>query len=221
MRLLEEDETGPSLTPLAIPEDHPEEAPVTDRFPDHQGDILDSWRAASTSTFATDTIDGEIHVKFVTWFLNGDLWPRCDAFRTVALPADPERWDAIFRQTWRDRADPATQFQTALVYPPVTPDQHGGHLIIHQNLGPSVQGTLLSVFWHGQESELGSRFAQVVPHWLSFQRFLHFADLLDACRRRILLCVGFSGSHPIDDDRPLFPRHGTHVEIHAAEWQIV
>ena len=221
MRLLEEDETGPSLTPLAIPEDHPEEAPVTDRFPDHQGDILDSWRAASTSTFATDTIDGEIHVKFVTWFLNGDLWPRCDAFRTVALPADPERWDAIFRQTWRDRADPATQFQTALVYPPVTPDQHGGHLIIHQNLGPSVRGTLLSVFWHGQESELGSRFAQVVPHWLSFQRFLHFADLLDACRRRILLCVGFSGSHPIDDDRPLFPRHGTHVEIHAAEWQIV
>ncbi|CAL1154687.1 unnamed protein product [Cladocopium goreaui] len=220
-RLLDEDGTTPPLIPLATPDDNTEEAPAIDRFPDHQGDILDSWRMASTSTPAIDTIDGELHVKFVTWFLNGDLWPRCDAFRIVALPADPERWDAIFRRTWRDRADPSAQLQTALVYPPVTPDHHGGHLIIHQNLGPTVRGTLLSVFWHGQESELGSRFAQVVPHWLSFQRFLQFADLLDACRRRILLCVGFSGSHPIDDDRPLFPRHGTHVEIHAAEWQVI
>ena len=221
MRVLEDEETTTSIMPITAPEDILEDPVAIDRFPAEQEDLVTSWRSAASISTAIITEDGETKVKFVTWFLNGDRWPRCDAYRVVALPADLERWEALFRQRWHDRVDPAAQLHVSLVYPPVTPDNHGGHLILHQGLGPTVRGTLISVFWHGQDSELSNRFAQVVPHWLSFQRFLHFADLFDACRRQILLCVGFSGSHPIEDDRPLFPRHGSHIEIHAAEMQLV
>ena len=219
-RVLDEEEASSTLTPLAIPGEAPVEEPTPDRFPADHEYIIDSWRRAADTLTATETLEGEVTVKFVTWFLNGDRWSRCDAYRVIALPLDTDRWDALFRHLWRDRSNHDEQLHVSLVYPSVVPDNHGGHLILHQNLGPTVRGVLLSVFWHGQESELGSRFAQVVPHWLSFQRFLQFADLLEACRRRLLLCVGFSGSQSLDEDRPLFPRHGSHVEIHVAEWQV-
>ncbi|CAL1135703.1 unnamed protein product [Cladocopium goreaui] len=170
MRVLEDEETTTSIMPITAPEDILEDPVAIDRFPAEQEDLVTSWRSAASISTAIITEDGETKVKFVTWFLNGDRWPRCDAYRVVALPADLERWEALFRQRWHDRVDPAAQLHVSLVYPPVTPDNHGGHLILHQGLGPTVRGTLISVFWHGQDSELSNRFAQVVPHWLSFQR---------------------------------------------------
>ena len=219
-RLLEQEEPAPVLEPIMIPDDQPAHEPPVDRFPDLHEDLENAWRRAAAASPCTETADGVPVIKFVTWFVNSDSWTRCDAYRTVALPEDVETWEDILESAWADRASRDSPAQIALVYPSVSPDSHGGHLIVHQHLAPSERCTLISVLWHDQGSELWNRFARVVPHWLSFQRFLQFADLLDACRRRLFLCVGFSGSHPIEEDRPLFPRHGSHIEIHVAEWQV-
>ncbi|CAL1155566.1 unnamed protein product [Cladocopium goreaui] len=132
MRVLEDEETTTSIMPITAPEDILEDPVAIDRFPAEQEDLVTSWRSAASISTAIITEDGETKVKFVTWFLNGDRWPRCDAYRVVALPADLERWEALFRQRWHDRVDPAAQLHVSLVYPPVTPDNHGGHLILHQ-----------------------------------------------------------------------------------------
>ena len=67
------------------------------------------------------------------------------------------------------------------------------------------RGALLSHFWHGDRTGLVVREAHMLPSWLFFDQLLAYLGLRDDCRaQRVHL--------------PMFPRAGSHIEIHTAEW---
>ena len=116
---------------------------------------------------------------------------------------------------WHDRLDPCWPFRLVVADPPVEPPQDGGHLLVVQHEHQQEHAALVSTFWHDDVSALWSRTAHLLPQWLSFDQLLAYSDICDECRRQDYLCLGFVGAIPIENHLPIFPRTGTHFELHA------
>ena len=160
-------------------------------------------------------------VLFHTWFLSGLTFTRCSASRPVWFGPDQREWYDDVQRVWGHRIDQAWPYRMILVDPPVEPQEDGGHILIIQHEHFQERGTLLSNFWHRDHSQLMLREAHMVPSWLFFDHLLAYLGLRDDCRAHIYLCLGFVGAEPIDERLPLFPRSGSHVEIHTAEWALI
>ena len=163
----------------------------------------------------------EAPVTFHTWFLSGLSAPLCTTSRLLNLWNDPLNWHQQVRRLWQDKIDANWPFRMVLVDPRVEPDDDGGHILIVQHAHPHERAVLLSTFWHDDVTQLWSREAQFLPYVLDFDSLLRSARVLDGCARQHFLCLGFVGALPIDSQRPMYPRVGTHFELHLAEWAII
>ena len=163
----------------------------------------------------------EAPVTFHTWFLSGISDPLCTTSRLLNLWNDPLNWHQQARRLWQDKIDANWPFRMVLVDPPVEPEDDGGHILIVQHAHPRERAVLLSTFWHDDVTQLWSREAQFLPDVLDFDSLLRSARVLDGCARQQFLCLGFVGALPMDSQRPIYPRVGTHFELHLAEWAII
>ena len=163
----------------------------------------------------------EAPVTFHTWFLSSISAPLCTTSRLLSLWNDPLNWHQQARRLWQDKIDANWPFRMVLVEPPVEPADEGGHILIVQHAHPHERAVLLRTYWHDDVTQLWGREAQFLPYVLDFDSLLRSARVLDGCERQQYLCLGFVGALPMDSQRPIYPRVGTHFELHLAEWAII
>ena len=184
----------------------------------HLDELHDAWLRASP-VFAV-SVD-EAAVTFMSWFVHSHFWTTCDSPRMLTLFPQRHDWDSQIRSLWRDRMQPGQPFEVSIVSPTSEDDSRSCNILIHQGTTNRHRGVMLSTFYHAATSQLYRKRALVVPSRISFTDLTRFADFLIECHSRTILCVGFFGSESLDDDRPIFPRQGAHLELHLVEWEVV
>ena len=203
------------------------EVPVTDDnlrhgqpFPvgHHLEDLHETWHQASP-VFAASV--EEAAVTFASWFVHSNLWPTCDSPRMLTLHPHRHEWDRQIRSLWRDRMQPGQDFEVSIVVPSGEEELSHHQILVHQGISHRQRGILLSTYQHDDHSHLLARRAIVVPSRIEFLDLTGFAGFHTECRSRTLLCVGFFGRESIDEARPLYPRTGTHLELHMVDWDCV
>ena len=109
---------------------------------------------------------------FDTWFLSNRGFHRCEVPRLAALPPDVSTWISHLRHVWSDRAD-AMHIATIVPVQPGTSDQqHGGHLILLQDILPTQAGCLFSRQGPGNPQGLPVRFAAIFEQPMTIESFL-------------------------------------------------
>ena len=184
----------------------------------HLDDVHETWLRASP-VFAVSA--DEAAVTFTSWFVHSHLWTTCDHPRMLTLFPQRHEWDSQIRSLWRDRMQPGQPFEVSIVSPASEDDSRSCNILVYQGPTNRHRGIVLSTFRHADTSQLYRKRALVVPSRISFTDLTRFADFQIECQSRAILCVGFFGSESLDDDRPIFPCQGAHLELHLVDWDAV